>query len=209
MDQHNHSATPSDLSPPTPFRKQRFPAEKDFREFNHDSDRLWALGATYGSGPFNVVAVLDSVMYSQKTDRPKDSLSFSLEADYNFGAAKVYAAGMVFRDVKGQDFQGHGAKALNSLNTDIAYNGYSLELGADIPLMGGTAKVNAGWMSADNAETSADDTTRIAFAAGYVYPLSKRTQLYSAAGWVRDKSNNAEDSHPTAAEAIFGLLHRF
>lgn len=179
------------------------------REFNHESDRLWALGATYSSGPLNVVAVLDSVMYSQKTSQPKDSLSFSLEADWKFDFAKVYAAGMVFRDVNGKDFQGHDT--LGSLKKSVIYDGYSLELGADIPLMGGTAKVNAGWMSADNADTNADETTRLAFAAGYVYPLSKRTQLYSAAGWIRDKSNDKEHSglHPTAAEAIFGLLHRF
>ncbi|MDY4163118.1 MAG: hypothetical protein SOX97_06000 [Sutterella sp.] len=39
---------------------------------------------------------------------------------------------------------------------------------------------------------------------------SFRSRLH-AAGWVRDKSNikDFEGTHPSAAEAIFGLLHRF
>lgn len=182
--------------------------QKDQREFNHESNRLWALGATYSHGAFNAVAVLDGVMYSQTAgNRPDDGIAFSLEADYNFGFAKVYAAGMSFKDMKGGDFQGH--EALGSLEKGIAYDGYSLELGSDIPLCGGTAKVNVGWMDAENADNGKNGTYRIALSGGYVYPLSKRTQLYSAAGWVQDKSNKENDCKPSAVEVLAGVLHRF
>lgn len=188
--------------------------QKDLREFRNESDRLWAVGVTYGNGPLNVVAVLDGVMYSQKviskrTAKPNDSLSFSLEADYNFGVAKVYAAGMIFQDVQAADFQGH--TDLVSLKGETAYDGYSLELGADIPLMGGTAKVNAGWMEAEDSDDVADNANRLAFAAGYVYPLSKRTQVYTIAGYVRDKSNSVANKtlHPNAMEFVLGLKHSF
>lgn len=183
--------------------------QKDFREFNHESDRLWGLAATYGNGPFNMVAIVDSVMYSQKKSTPKDSVKFSLEADYNFGVAKVYAAGMVFRDTNVSEFQGHNFNGFTTLSNADVYDGYSLELGADIPLMGGTAKVNVGWMDADFSDKAGGDTTRIGVGAGYVYPLSKRTQLYTLAGYIRDDSNIATMDHPSATEVMLGLKHSF
>lgn len=77
--------------------------------------------------------------------------------------------------------------------------------------MGGTTKVNAGWMEADDADDVADKANRLAFAAGYVYRLSKRTQLYTVAGYVRDKSNADADktTHPNATEFLLGLKHSF
>ncbi len=183
------------------------------REFENQADRMWAVGLTYGNGPLNIVSVLDSKMYQkgELKNTPDASLAFSLEADYDFQVVKVYAAGMYFRDVQGRDFQGHDV--LGSLKTsktnDIGYDGYSLELGADVPLAGGTFKANIGWMDAEGAHEDGLDTDRLALAVGYVYPLSKRTQFYTAAGYVRDSSNINKDSNPSAYEVLTGLVHRF
>ena len=66
-------------------------------------------------------------------------------------------------------------------------------------------------MEAEDSDDVADNANRLAFAAGYVYPLSKRTQVYTIAGYVRDKSNSVANKtlHPNAMEFLLGLKHSF
>lgn len=179
---------------------------------NKDSaNRYWGVGMTYQNGPLHSVAILDSVMYAtnHQTPTPERALAFSLEADYNFGFMTLFASGMYFDDFKGGDFQGRIGDF--SDGSSVPYEGYSLQLGANIPAAGGIVKVNVGWMDAEASDNSKWETDRLSFAAGYVYPLSKRTSLYAVAGYLTDTVVNAtgEETNPDAYEAVVGIQHRF
>lgn len=197
-------------------------AVKDFEENSPETDRMWALGATYTAGNLHAVAIVDSILYGNKTKigdvslgkRIDDSFAASLGVTYDFGVLKLYASGMVFDNMLGSKFQGHDFGGVSSIDKSATYKGQSLQLGTDVPLLGGTFKANVGWMDAEAdqvfiAGQKIDDTDRIAVALGYVYSLSKRTQLYTGAGWVKDSSNVNKDTDPTATEFLAGIMHRF
>lgn len=186
-------------------------------ESKNTSDRQWALGATYTSGPVHLAAVLDSVLYRPNDETgsidPDDSLAFSLAGTYDFGVMKLYASGMYFSDMLASEFQGHTALKSLEGGRNVSYKGYSLQLGADVPAFGGTFKTNIGWMDAKvdtrYAAGTYYATDRMSFAVGYVYPLSKKTQIYTGAGWLKDTANNGTGADPSAIEVATGLLMRF
>ena len=194
-------------------------------EGKNSTDRQWAVGATYTSGPVHVVAVLDSVLYGRTDETggydPDDSLSFSLGATYDFGFMKLYASGMYFSDMLASEFQGHNNMLSMEGKAGVSYKGYSLQLGTTVPAWGGTVKANLGWMDAkvDHEYLASDtyeyiDTDRIGFSLGYVYPLSKKAEVYVGAGVTKDSANvksKADGStyDPIAYEVLSGLLIRF
>lgn len=196
-------------------------------EGKNSTDRQWALGATYTGGPVHVAAVLDSVLYGRTYTTagvpqydPEDSLSFSLAATYDFGFMKLYASGMYFSDMLAREFQGHNNMKSMEGGESVSYKGYSLQLGTTVPAWGGTVKANLGWMDAkvDHSYTTAaeetyGDTDRIGFSLGYVYPLSKKAEVYVGAGVTKDSANNKDkdgsSADPIAYEVVSGLLIRF
>lgn len=193
--------------------------EDDEAVENRDStDRQWAVGLTYANGPLRAVAVLDQVMYKTvkpHNTNPERGTALSAEVDYKFDVAKLYLSGMWFNDMAKKEFQGHAFNGVNLLSA-TAYQGYVVEVGADIPAAGGTVKVNLGWMDAESSEGTAkkaQDTDRLTVGVGYTYPLSKRTQLYTAAGYLRDsyklQTSGAKETNPDAYEVIAGMVHRF
>lgn len=115
----------------------------------------------------------------------------------------------------GEKVPGHDFAEQSSISADATYTGYAVQTGADIPAWGGTVKLNLGSMDAKAEEVSdgakVSGTDRLAFSAGYVYPLSKRTNVYWAGGFVRDTSNAKDYSgtHPRAYETMIGMRHRF
>lgn len=193
-------------------------------EGKNSTDRQWALGATYTGGPVHVAAVLDSVLYGRTAETggydPDDSLSFSLAATYDFGFMKLYASGMYFSDMLAREFQGHNNMKSMEGGESVSYKGYSLQLGTTVPAWGGTVKANLGWMDAkvDHSYTAAaerdyGDTDRVGFSLGYVYPLSKKAEVYVGAGVTKDSANNKDtdgsSADPIAYEVVSGLLIRF
>ena len=147
---------------------------------------------TYLNGPLHLAAVFDSIRYGNGAGNDArdfgNSAAFSLAAVYDFGVLKLYTSGMWFDGMWGKKFQGHDFGKQSSISADATYTGYAVQTGADIPAWGGTVKLNLGWMDAKADEVSdgakVSDTDRLAFSAGYVYPLSKRTNVYWAGGCV-------------------------
>lgn len=134
---------------------------------------------------------------------------------------KLYASGMYFSDMLAREFQGHNNMKSMEGGESVSYKGYSLQLGTTVPAWGGTVKANLGWMDAkvDHSYTAAaerdyGDTDRVGFSLGYVYPLSKKAEVYVGAGVTKDSANvksKADGStyDPIAYEVLSGLLIRF
>ena len=186
------------------------------REFSNSVDRQYALGATFNAGNLNLVGVVT------RTDLRKwdhegvaanagkdDPTTVSLGGNYDFGVAKLFVATQYFKD---SDL---GVKAFQEVQQKGVYDGFGLQVGANVPAFGGTAKVVVGYMDAEHQNKAGElayDMSRVNFAAGYEYPLSKRTYLYTAAGYAQDDydrkaGKNDDSAHAWAVNA--GLVHKF
>ena len=191
------------------------------REGSAAVNREWALGATFNAGNLNLVGVvtqtnlasnwgkIDGVgeAYSEKKDDP---LTVSFGGNYDFGVAKLFVATQYFKDA--------------TLNVGVlqsgqatTFDGYGLQVGVNVPVFGGNAKAALGYMDGEDqavlkANDKAKDMSRINFSVGYDYPLSKRTFIYTGAGYMQDdydvKLEGKDDSaHSWAVNA--GLVHKF
>lgn len=74
-----------------------------------------------------------------------------------------------------------------------------------------------GYMDAEEVRASSDEGkdgfNRYMFAVGYDYNLSKRTTVYTAASYMKDKWDYAAKDEgnwkPSAYELFAGMIHRF
>lgn len=185
------------------------------------TNRYYGIGATYNAGPLALVGVVDSINYKGETvgkDKAydDDSLSVTLGGSYDFEVVKLYALGQYFDNaagsskikVQGQDYQFTGTGGIE---------GWGLSLGVSAPAFGGTARAQMGYMDAEEVRASSDEGkdgfNRYMFAVGYDYNLSKRTTVYTAASYMKDKWDYAAKDEgnrkPSAYELFAGMIHRF
>ena len=180
----------------------------DAREGSAEVDREYALGATFNAGNLNLVGVVTKtnvVSASANKYDSKDPLTVSLGGNYDLGVAKLFVATQYFKD--------------STLNVGVlqdsqgkTFDGYGLQLGVNVPAFGGNAKAVLGYLDGEEQVKTQMDMTRINFSVGYDYPLSKRTFIYTGAGYMQDdydvKLEGKDDSaHSWAVNA--GLVHKF
>ena len=82
----------------------------------------------------------------------------------------------------------------------------------NVPAFGGNAKAALGYMDGEDQSDAKKDMSRVTFSVGYDYPLSKRTFLYTGAGYMQDDydvkvGTNDDSAHSWAVNA--GLVHKF
>lgn len=118
----------------------------------------------------------------------------------------------------GQYFKGIKAGQLTALTEDDAdrvdsassdgVKGYGVHLGTIVPVAGGDLTVAAYFtdFAVEYADHD-DDAKSYAFGAKYEYYLSKRTSVYTGAGFAQVKYDD-EGSDKTT-QAYLGLTHRF
>lgn len=190
-------------------------------EGTSDANRYYALGATYETGPVYLVAIVDSINYGDAQfnkgvgNPDDDQMTVTLGGSYDFGPAKLFAAGQYFQHAAavGQKFVSADGINKYGYNFGTAANGadgYGLALGVSAPVLGGTAKAHVGYLDAEGSDDSAQDLTRWNVAVGYDYALSKRTSLYTAAAYTKDDVNTAAlKGEPSMVEVMAGMIHRF
>ena len=193
-------------------------ASTDEPEGKSGTNRYYGIGATYNAGPLALVGVVDSINYKGNTvgkdkDHDDDSLSVTLGGSYDFEVVKVYALGQYFDNASGFSSSFDKDKFTPAKG---GAEGWGLSLGASAPAFGGTARAQMGYMDAEDVRASADgktDFTRYMFSVGYDYNLSKRTTVYTAASYMKDKIDYAakdqDDLKPAAYELFAGMIHRF
>ncbi len=93
--------------------------------------------------------------------------------------------------------------------------GYGVMLGAVTPLGSGSLYTTIGYRDSENADENYGgqlDETVYQVAVGYTYPLSKRTYLYTAAGYTQeelDKGGNNDTVKTKTTEVVAGIVHNF
>ncbi|MDY4163614.1 MAG: porin, partial [Sutterella sp.] len=156
-----------------------------------------------------------------------DQYTFNLAGSYDCGVAKTFLAVQYFKDARDaasimSDFglfgMGNaGDQAYRKMTT--AASGYGVHLSTQFDALGGTWKAGVGYMDGDvdyADQTKVADLKAYTLSLGYEYSLSKRTTLYSGAGYVKREldidfghADNRGDWSDKAYTVQAGLVHRF
>ncbi len=173
-------------------------------------ERMAAGALRYKNDRFMVVAGIEEINQAQPAADAKkldDSISYNLATSYDAGFAKFYAYG--------QYFQSYAAAAkVTVFGIPSGVDGWGLILGSEIPAFSGKVKLSLGYADFKGAELSEQTMKTWQAAAGYVYPLSKRTSIYTGFGWINSSYSSAyEAAHPAAQENVreflLGVTHKF
>ena len=191
-------------------------SQTDGEEGSSDAERYYGLGVTYGVGAFNTGLVVSQADYGRAAvngNNPQnddDMLTVSGFVNYDFGMIKPMFAAQYWDGGKDYD----GAASVNITSENYATKGYGLVVGATAPVVGGTLKVTAGWNDYETLFETAQDGNgegnNFMVGVGYEYPLSKRTLVYTAAGYSEKKVEwKTEEDKTKTSEVMFGMVHKF
>lgn len=205
-------------------------------------DRYAAVGATYKNGPLMVVAVVDRMFTKNASDTSAflgdDYSTFNLGGTYDFGPVKMFLGyqygdgvtrvGKISSSVKGEN------TGVDREENTTGYDTHAVVLGANIDLLGGTFKAAGGYVKGERdydlysgaavSSKNSDDVEGWQIGIGYLYPLSKRTDLYAGAAYVHKKDTtdsdnydatgnftgaSSEGSNENIRSFIIGMRHKF
>ena len=187
------------------------------QEGSSDADRYYAVAVTYGAGALKTGLVYSQTDYSRnianKVDNEDTANVVSAFVNYDFGMVKPMLAvqywdgglqqGLLKDPVGGDDhFKNNGGLT----------KGYGVVVGATAPVLGGTVKATLGYNDyEDLADVKTYDGNNLMVGVGYEYPLSKRTLVYTAAGYNQfEKDKVAGGTEKTKSqEVMFGMVHKF
>ena len=211
-------------------------------EGTSDVDRYYALGATGNWGALSSALIFSTTDYSRTWVNAVDATSGVADKEaakeegredmskvltgyvsYDFGVVKPMLAAQYFDDLKGMSVsavldEGTETDGLNAWLANISKKGYGVLLGATAPLGAGTLLASVGYN--DFESTVSDDVDgkikfdTVQFGIGYQYPLSKRTYVYTAAGYTKlsgdFKENGTKyDPETKTTEVVAGIVHNF
>ena len=173
------------------------------RENSAAADRYAGAALRYKAGKAAVVLAGDYTLYSNTTYKDQDNgYSVILGGNYDFGVAKVFAKATYF------DNQLNYVDSFKLIPDTVALKGWGAELSTAVPAFGGTVLATVGYRDAKDVDNSATKFKRWNAALGYAYAFSKRTSVYAAAGYAQEKADS-NGQKPSAAQAGFGLVHKF
>ena len=178
---------------------------------NEDSEKwsrnkhYYGLGATFEDQAFRLGAyweMLDN-KGSDGFSKPKATNLFTTQASYDFGTFKLFGV---------YQYALHSMKLPNYTEIEGAHKGanqHALALSAAVPFAGGSARFQTQGALGKLKDTG-EKYNSFSLGAAYLYPLSKRTTLYTQAGWgTTGKAFKKYDSGLGGWAATFGLGHNF
>lgn len=192
------------------------------REGSAATDRYASMGLTGDFGALQTVLTYEYLNYASNGligDVPyhnEDGLNgqiISLGGNYDCGFAKTFIAAQYFKDMRDSKDAVFTA-ASTPLNT---FKGYAFALGTIVPVAGGDFTAAYYYRDTDGEKTTKDGVTSKyeegkyhGLTAKYEYPLSKRTSLYTGAGWSQEKyKSDANTEKETIYQAFAGMTHKF
>ena len=183
-------------------------------ENKSDADRYLAAGLRYKAGKAAVVLTGDMTMYGNAAKNVyhdvDNGYSFILGGNYDFGVAKVFAKATYFDNQVNVLDSFSLIKDARALSTPqaLALKGWGAEISTAVPAFGGAFLGTVGYRDAKDVDNGSYKFKRWNAAVGYSYAFSKRTSVYAAAGYAQEKADS-NGQKPSAAQAGFGLVHKF
>lgn len=211
-------------------------------EGSSDVDRYYALGVTGNWGALSSALVFSTTDYSRTWVNAKDDKGNRLDKEqgredmskvltgfvsYDFGMVKPMLAAQYFDDLKGMSVSSALTKELvddEAKNlwgaewADLSKKGYGIMLGATAPVGAGTLYAVVGYNDYESTIGFEEDGKvkfdTVQFGIGYQYPLSKRTYVYTAAGYTKASTDFKEDGkkydpETKTTEVVAGIVHNF
>ena len=177
-------------------------------EGKHTADRYYALGATYKNYGLDLALVVDMYDYGHAWADVDDGYTVTLGGSYDFEVVKAYLGAQYFKDIQGTK-KGFGlAESFTKKTIGIQAKGYGITTGVDVPAFGGTFKVGALYGEAENVDNSDLKLKNYGANVGYVYPFSKRTNVYTYVSYNETQVKTeaeAKDTDVTTKFTEFGL----
>ena len=176
------------------------PNDITVKEVTTDDDG-YAVGA-FVAYDFNVTKVTLGAQYFDGVQQSRGSSEFTISATPGFNE-------------DGKFDLGNSSAKLTYGDESAGAKGYGVMLGAVTPLGSGSLYTSIGYRDSENADENYGgqlDETVYQVAVGYTYPLSKRTYLYTAAGYTQeelDKGGNTDTVKTKTTEVVAGIVHNF
>lgn len=196
-------------------------------------DRYMAAGIRFDNKNTEFNFVVDTTNFRSigegSYNNPDDGVRATVGVRHGLGFMTLYAGGQYFKDSRtfvqeanqfyhaiGQHDDPYRTGTEPFLSNKYGKDGFGLNLGLDYPAMGGTWKLQTGYMDAEFSEDSNIQMKRWFLSAGYWYDFSKRTTLYSGISYIEDKVEGKNDNvdydkfdKAHAVTASLGLVHNF
>ena len=180
-----------------------------YKEGSSDAERYYALGAKFSAEGLNAGLVFSTTDYSRyDVTKANDDNGYVVSGfvNYDFGMVKPMLAAQYWDGGDKLTYKNDEADQRTINGT----KGYGIVIGATAPVLGGTLKVTGGWNDfEDTADNSSTDYNNWMIGAGYEYSLSKRTMIYTAAGYSEAKTKAATTTKTKTSEVMVGLVHKF
>lgn len=188
--------------------------EEGTQENKSNSNRYSAVGLSFEADNFQVGFVADWLNKASgqaSTLKSDDAYTLNLGANYNFGVAKVFAGGQYF---KGVDDPANIYSVYDEEHSPLANaKGWGATIGTEMPVAGGSFKLAGSYLDGETDNgANVQDMNAYAVSVGYDYALSKRTSVYTAAGYTyREFELRNADSKwsQDQYQVMMGLVHSF
>ena len=182
---------------------------KNYPEGSSDAERYYGLGVKFAAEGLNAGLVFSTTDYSrQDVTKANDDDGYVVSGfvNYDFGMVKPMLAAQYW----------DGGDKLTKKTDDATTRtingtkGYGIVIGATAPVLGGTVKVTGGWNDFEASDDTVDaDSNNWMIGAGYEYKISKRTMIYTAAGYSEQKTKTTSTTKTKTTEVMAGLVHTF
>ena len=178
-------------------------SDAKYVEGSSDANRYYGLGVKFNAGALNAGIVGGVSDYSRYDVQPADE-----DNGYSVAGYVNYDFGMIKPMFAVQYWNGGAESTTKGAFKDT--EGYGLVIGATAPVLGGTLKATAGWNDFEDAKDTDTDYNNWMVGVGYQYSLSKRTSVYTAAGYKEAKAKKTANTEKTkTTEVMVGLVHTF
>ena len=176
------------------------------------NDKYASAAVTGEFGALNVVAAYEYLNHANTEPHSaklvrKDGQVFHLGGNYDCGFAKTFVLAQYFQDQKELTYLGSDDGAENG------FKGYGLHVGTQFPALAGNVTAGLYYVDATAENTAGDrDTDYVGASLRYAYSLSKRTILYTGAGYAQanvDATKTATKYEKDVTQVYAGLTHTF
>ena len=183
------------------------------------ANRYASLAIRYQAGALESVLVADTTDWGNKhaqNSKPNQNDGWTVTFGGNYTLDNGLKLLAFYQQFENQSLftlarAGVGLAGINKITDNQGYGyvtGWGAGIGANYPVAGGVARLGINHREMDNELDV--DFTRTTVGTAFDYPLSKRTALYTMAGWSQEKvENHGDEATPNGWEAMFGMVHRF
>ena len=183
------------------------------KESSSDSDRYYALGVKGQWNALEAALVVSSLDYSREYantsiagfdgEFPDNSKVVTGYVAYDCGFAKTTLSAQYYDDMRKDTASMEGAE-----QGKFASKGYGVMLSTTVPLAGGKFLASVGYADYEATLNSSVTFEDFNIGIGYEYPLSKRTYVYTGAGYTKSDYVLPKYENKTI-EVVSGLVHTF